>query len=166
MRDWHIVSAFRLIADGVSDFNISKMAATVGVGLWSTFAPTHATLIIGCSLIVIVIVDFVTGIRVALRRKRFLRSRLWNRIIDKGVAYLALFAISLAVRGLVSVYPGAAQLVGVGSDVILALATIGELVSVLENLDALGVPYVGTLAKLMRIRVDQNPEPQAETEQH
>jgi phage-related holin len=154
MKDWHIAEAFKLLQKELTDWNLGKSIAAIGTAIWSAFVPKDPTLIIGAALMLVVTADFITGTRASVKRGKYLRSRLWNRVLDKAIAYIALFVLAMALHAAIKPYPIISQWIGITADVLLVLPLLGELVSVLENLGQLGVPYVAAIAKKLRIKLD------------
>lgn len=148
-KDYHAQEICRLIVGAVTQITIPKGVIAALVGFWAWLSPNEASLNIIGGLFTLVVLDFITGVRVSLKKGKFLQSKLWGRIIDKVVAYGVLSYLALAIPHYAPGYP----MVTPAIDTILALVAGRELVSVLENLSALGVTLAGRIAKAMKIRV-------------
>jgi len=147
----HVIEVGRMWALIAVDWTWAKAVIALAGGVWAWLSPDSSTVLIVQALLMMVALDFLTGVRAALKRGQYLRSRLWNRIADKAVAYGALIVLALAIKKFLPDYPLAVPIV----EGILTVICLGELISVLENLHRLGVPVVGRIAKTLRIKVDR-----------
>ncbi len=148
MKTWHIVEAGRIIAN-IFDDKLAKWAAGAFAAVWSLIEPSQATAKLALAISIFVSIDMVTGVRVSIKRKRYLTSKLWNRIVDKVIAYGSLVLLaSLIPRAL----PEAGWL-GMIGNVALIMAAYGEIISILENLSGIGISWASKLASVLKVKV-------------
>lgn len=158
MNRGHVAEAWRLLGN-VFDSHVLKWFAGVCAAAWSFIAPTGATATLAQLICVFVAIDMATGVRVSIKKGKYLNSRLWNRIVDKAIAYGSLVVLAAVIPRHLSQYSWLA-LIGDGA---LGAACIGELISILENLAGLGVRWARPIAKAVKIRFGQFIEDEAQT---
>ena len=128
---------------------VGALAAVVQFFVPTDLARTFLAFAVGA-----VLLDTVTGVRAARKRGDLVTSKGWGRIVDKGIGYGAWVAVSAYVNYVV---PGASGQILSGVPflddfapmvagathvpilVALTLVTNKELISVLENVDQIGV---------------------------
>lgn len=136
-----------------------KWLIGIVAAFWSFVSPVGATAPLANVIALLVVIDMITGIRVALKQKKYLQSRLWNRIVDKVIAYGALIVLAAVIPRAMPSYSWLTQVGDFG----LAAACIGEIISILENMSNLGVRWVKPLARALRVRFDELIEHEAQT---
>lgn len=147
----HVSAIGDLLSRTVVDDTLGRWALGAAGAVIAWLSPGDSLAAIGTALIALVVADFATGIRVALRRGEFISSRLWNRLADKAVAYGGVFVLAIAVRKGLPDYPWLAH----GVELLIALVAAGEAISILENVGRLGVPVAGRLARALKVRLRQ-----------
>jgi len=160
----HISEAFAIWAKAISGLTLPKslVAAATSFAIWIMPPPMTSWII--CGIMLLIILDFVTGVRLALKKGKFISSKLYNRIVDKGLAYGSLIVISLFLHkfskefGMIVINDTKISGVGVIVDGFLLLVTGGLFSSLLENLSALKVPFAGWAAKKVKIATHQYAE--------
>lgn len=154
----HLGEALRILAS-LADATLWKWFVGLVAAAWAYVSPTGATATIANLIALLVMIDMVTGIRVAVKKGKYLQSRLWNRIVDKVLAYGSLVVLAAVIP---RTLPNYAWLGPIG-DFALGAACIGELISILENLSNLGIKWVKPIAAALRVRFDDLIEHEAET---
>lgn len=150
----HIIAAWRLLGKIVgSDWTVGKLIGGLVAMLTSVFATSDTTRVTLFVLGIVVALDFVSGVRAAKNRGEFVRSRLFGRLIDKGVVYVSLAALAIILPK--AFHDAAGSMVGIAANVVLGLAVAVETASALENLGKLGFGPAKTLAKLIRLEIDE-----------
>lgn len=150
----HLLAAWRILAKIVgADWTVGKAIGGLAAMIASLFATTDTTRITLLVLGIAVALDFVSGVRAAHNRGEFSRSRLFGRLIDKGVVYVSLAALAITLPK--AFHDAAGSMVGIAANVVLGLAVAVETASVLENLGKLGFGPAKTLAKLIRLEIDE-----------
>lgn len=148
MKTWHIFEAGRIIAN-IFDNKLAKWAAGFVAAVWSLIEPSQATAKLALAISIFVMIDMVTGVRVSIKRKRHLTSKLWNRIVDKVIAYGSLvLLVSLIPRALPEV-----GWLGIIGNMALIAAAVGEIISILENLSGLGISWASKLADVLKVKL-------------
>ena len=148
MKTWHIFEAGRIIAN-IFDNNLAKWAAGTVAAVWSLIEPSQATAKLALAISILISVDMITGVRVSIKRKRYLTSKLWNRIVDKVIAYGSLVLLASLIPKTLPQY----DWLGMIGDVTLAMAAIGEIISILENLSGLGISWASKLADVFKVKL-------------
>lgn len=149
--DSHLMAITDLWARTALDMTVGRWLVGVAGAVMAWLTPGDSLAAIGTAMMALIVVDFATGVRVALGRGEFISSRLWNRIADKAVAYGSLFVLAIAVRKGLPDYPWLAHAV----ELLLALVAAGEVISILENVGRLGVPVAGRVARALKVRIRQ-----------
>lgn len=153
----------------MKELTAKALLALTGAGIAAYF---HAIAIPLVILIVVMVVDYITGMTRAWITKSF-SSRAGVTGIVKKVLYLVLVAVGMVLDYLLS---GALSQVGVDAPapgiigmIVTIWLIINELISILENISQAGVPIPAFLMKLVkRLKVetearaaapDQNQDP-------
>ena len=128
---------------------VKMLLAAFSAAVWSYFKTIFAPVVI---LIVVMTVDYISGVAAAWVRHE-LSSRVGLIGIVKKLSYLALVVAGCSIDYLVNTL--GQQLTGaeisikaIGLTVVCWLI-INELISILENLDEVGVPLPGFLRKIV-----------------
>lgn len=116
---------------------VIKWVATMLGALAGYFLPSEDLRKLAICTFAMVIFDTISGMLAAGREGDPIQSRKFGRVIAKLIAYpIAVMTATMVV----DVIPGAGQLYPVAAAAALALIFATEALSVIENLDRLGVP--------------------------
>lgn len=150
----HVKNGLTLFVSVVTSSNAWAWLAGAVAAVVQFFVPTDMARTFLVFAVGAVLLDTVTGVRAARKRGDLVTSKGWGRIVDKGIGYGAWVAISAYINYVV---PGASGQILAGVPYLdefapmiagathvpilmaLTLVTNKELISVLENVDAIGV---------------------------
>lgn len=113
-----------------------KWVLAAGGALVSYFLPNDALKNLAVTAVTFVVCDTVTGVMAARSDGQAVSSARFGRLLTKLTGYS--IAVILATMGL-RVIPGVAELAPGGSGAVLTMVVVTEAISIIENLDRMGI---------------------------
>lgn len=137
-----------------SGAHILKLIAALLVGAVSYVLPTQTLRDLAIGLGVFVVLDTVTGIIAARVDGHAVSSAKFSRLLTKLIGYLSVVLVAtLAARNV----PNFSDLAPAATAATLSLAMVTEGISILENLDRMGMPVPKFIREAFRSS-QENPK--------